>query len=62
MVEHKEAPVPWTESQIRIGRNISDKKTMKILIFTYEIFPQPGGIQKYIHTLSKALGEIFSKE
>jgi len=35
---------------------------MKTLIFTYEIFPMPGGIQKYIHTLSKALGEIFSKE
>jgi phosphatidylinositol alpha-1,6-mannosyltransferase len=35
---------------------------MKILVLTYEIFPQPGGIQKYIHTFSKALGEIFGKE
>lgn len=35
---------------------------MKTLIFTYEIFPMPGGIQKYIHQLSKALGGIFGIE
>lgn len=35
---------------------------MKILAFLTEIYPAPGGIQKYNHMLCKALGKLYGKD
>ena len=43
-------------------KEVKDFQSMKFLILTYEIFPRPGGIQRYIHIFSKTLSKIFGQE